>query len=246
MITSSSLEQLKRQFNGRLVEPHDAAYDSARLVWNGMIDRRPALIAQCRDTRDVVSCILFARENELRVAVRGGGHSVAGHGTCDHGLVIDLSGLRGVHVDPQAGIAQCGGGSTWADVDRATQPFALATPGGVVSDTGIGGLTLGGGHGHLRNLYGLSCDNLLAAEVVTADGRVVHASEQRNRELLWGLRGGGGNFGVVTRMDYRLHPVGPTVMFLAVFHDGARAGEVIVISRRCVTASPPGVPSRGP
>jgi FAD/FMN-containing dehydrogenase len=239
MITSSSLEHLKRRFNGRLIEPHDVGYDAARLVWNGMIDRKPALVAQCGDVHDVVSCIAFARENDLRVAVRGGGHSVAGHGSCDHGLVIDLSGLRSVQVDPQARVAHCGGGATWADVDRATQPFALATPGGVVSDTGIGGLTLGGGHGHLRNLYGLSCDNLLAAEVVTADGSVVHASEQQNRELLWGLRGGGGNFGVVTRMDYRLHPVGPTVMFLAVFHDGARAAEALRFYRGFNGVCPP-------
>jgi FAD/FMN-containing dehydrogenase len=227
MITGTTLKQLKQRFDGRLIEPNDAAYDPARLVWNGMIDRRPALIARCGDAQDVVACIRYAREAGLQVAVRGGGHSVAGHGTCDGGLVIDLSPMRRVQVAAAARIARCEGGATWADVDGATQPFGLATPGGVVSETGIGGLTLGGGHGHLRNLHGLSCDNLVAAEVVTADGTVVQASERDNRDLLWGLRGGGGNFGVVTRLDYRLHPLGPRVMFLAVFHDGARAGDAL-------------------
>jgi len=191
VIPSNSLKQLKQRFNGRLIGPHDAGYDKARLVWNGMIDRKPALIAQCREVQDVVSCIVFARENDLRVAVRGGGHSVAGHGTCDHGLVIDLSALRGVHVDPQTGVGQCGGGATWADVDGATQPFGLATPGGRSVGYGNRRLDAGWRARHLRNLYGLSCDNLLAAEVVTADGRVVQASEQQNHDLLWGLRAAG-------------------------------------------------------
>jgi len=238
MIAQKSLAEIRQQLNGRLVEPGDRDYDVARSVWNGMIDRRPAFVGRCQSVADVVACIRFARSNGLLVAVRGGGHSVAGHGTCDDGLVVDLSPMRRVGIDAAARIARCEGGATWADVDGATQPFALATPGGVVSETGIGGLTLGGGHGHLRNLYGLSCDNLIAAEVVTADGAVVQASERENPDLLWGLRGGGGNFGVVTRLDYRLHPLGPDIMFLAVFHDGSRAREALRFYRDFNSVAP--------
>lgn len=214
----------RRQLRGALLGPGDDEYDKARLVWNGMIDRRPALIARCTCTEDVVAAVNFARENGLTPAVRGGGHNVAGYATCDGGLVIDLSPMRGVSVNPDARTATADAGCTWADVDRATQKYGLVTPGGLVSETGIAGLTLGGGYGWLRGKYGLSSDNLLAAEVVTADGRVLTAGEAENSDLLWGLRGGGGNFGVVTAFTYRLHELGPEVFLCFTFHDGRGEG----------------------
>jgi FAD/FMN-containing dehydrogenase len=238
VLSEASVEHLRGRLTGPLIVPGDATYDEARSVWNGMIDRCPALIVRSRSVDDVVACVKFARDNGLLTAVRGGGHNVAGHGTCDGGLVIDLSTMRNVEVDPQARTARSEGGATYADLDRATQAHGLATPGGVVSETGIAGLTLGGGFGHLRNKYGLSCDNLIAADLVTADGRVVRTGERDNPDLLWGLRGGGGNFGVVTAFEYRLHPVGPEVMFLGVFHDGARAGEALRFYRDYSAAAP--------
>lgn len=211
---------LAEGFHGQLIRPGDAHYEQARAVWNGMIDRRPALIARCADTTDVVRAVQFARTHDLRVAVRGGGHNVAGLAIWDDSLVIDLSQMRDVQVDPAARTARVGGGATIGDLDQATQLYGLATPMGVVSKTGIAGLTLGGGYGWLRNEYGLSCDNLIAAEVVTADGQVVTASDSQNSDLLWGLRGGGGNFGIVTSFVYRLHAVGPQVAFTFIFHNG--------------------------
>lgn len=211
----ATLEQLRRSMTGELLVVGDAGYDRARAVWNGMIDRRPIVIARCRNTADVRVALGFAQARQLPVSIRGGAHNVAGHAVCDQGVMIDLSPMRSVRVDPQRRRAWVEGGATWGDVDRATQAFGLATPGGLISDTGVAGLTLSGGIGWLRSRYGLCIDNLVAADVVTADGRVVRASPEENDDLLWALRGGGGNFGVVTAFEFMLHPVGPTVMFCA-------------------------------
>jgi FAD/FMN-containing dehydrogenase len=193
---------------GEVITPGDAGYEAARRVWNGAIDKHPAIVARCASVPDVSEAIQFARRERLLTAVRGGGHSVAGHGTCDGGIVIDLSAMRTVSVQPDAGIAMVRGGARWSDVDHATQAFGLATPGGLISSTGVGGLTLGGGIGWLSRKHGLACDNLIAAELITADGTAVRASEHAHRELFWALRGGGGNFGVVTSFQFRLHRVG--------------------------------------
>jgi len=231
------VQRLRLGFQGALLRSGDSGYETHRRVWNGMIDRRPALIARCQGAADVLAAVNLAREHDMLVAVRGGGHSVAGHSTCDGGLVIDLSLMRRVRVDPAAGTVVVEGGATWGDVDRATQAFGLATPGGVVSTTGVAGLTLGGGYGWLRRKHGLSCDNLLSAEVITADGRLVTADEIANPELLWGLKGGGGNFGVVTSFRFRLHPVGPELMYVATMYPAEKAGAVLRAWRDVVSAS---------
>lgn len=212
-------------FGGEIILPTHQDYENERLVWNGMINRHPAMIARCQDDQDVIQAVKFAREHRLLTAVRGGGHNVAGLGTCDGGLVIDLSALNEVKVDFDRKFASVGGGARWADVDKITQAHGLVTPGGVVSDTGVAGLTLGGGFGHIRNKYGLTCDNLVAADLVTAEGQCIRASETENYELLWGLRGGGGNFGVVTRFEFRLHPLGPEVFLCLVFHPGENIAD---------------------
>jgi FAD/FMN-containing dehydrogenase len=192
---------------GSVVSPEDAEYDAARRVYNADIDRRPAFIVRCENERDVVSCVNYARESNLPVAVRGGGHSAPGFGTCDGGVVIDLSRMREVHVDPERRVARVDGGCTWADVDRATHQFGLATPAGIISTTGVGGLTTGGGFGYLSRRYGLSCDNLVSARVGMADGQIRTASADENAELFWAIRGGGGNFGIAVSFEFRLHPV---------------------------------------
>ena len=200
-------EGLQRSLAGRVIVPGDDDYDGARRCYNAFVDRRPSVIARCRGTADVATAFDFARANELQVAVRGGGHNPAGHCVLDDGLVIDLSEMRAVEVDADAGIARSEGGATWLDFDSAAQAVGLATPGGVVGSTGVAGLTLGGGIGHLTAQFGLTCDNLLGAELVTPDGATVRAGHEENAELLWGLRGAGGNFGVATRLEFRLHPV---------------------------------------
>ncbi|GGY01062.1 FAD-linked oxidase [Litchfieldella qijiaojingensis] len=211
IVNSSNIRQLGDRLQGQLFQPEAEGYDDARKVFNAMIDRRPALIVRCADVTDVIAAVHFARETELPIAVRGGGHSVVGSAVCDEGLVIDLSGMKDVSVDPDKRTARAEGGTTWGDFDRATQRYGLATTGGIVPSTGIGGLTLGGGIGRLNRKYGLACDNLLSADVVTADGTLVTASADENEDLFWGLRGGGGNFGIVTSFEYQLHPVGPVL-----------------------------------
>ena len=211
VINEPELDELRMRMRGQLLRPGHPGYDEARVIFNGMFDRHPALIASCRGAADVMDAVHFARRHHLLLAVRGGGHSVAGNSMCDNGLVIDLSQMNSVFVDRKLQIACVQGGATWADVDRETQAFGLATPGGIVSHTGVAGLTLGGGIGWLRNKYGLSCDNLISAEVVTADGSVLTANDKENADLFWALRGGGGNFGVVTSFEFKLHPVGPAV-----------------------------------
>lgn len=232
------IHQFEAGFHGNVIRPDDADYDDVRAIWNGMIDRHPALIARCSGIADVISAVNFARKTDLLVAVRGGGHNVAGSAVCDDGLVIDLSGMTGVQVDPDSRTAWVQAGATWADLDHETQAFGLATPGGVVSETGIAGLTLGGGIGHLRCKYGLSCDNLRLVELVTADGEYLTASTEENEDLFWGLRGGGGNFGVVTAFEFDLHPVGPEVATCFVFYPGDQLTDCLRSYREYVSSAP--------
>jgi hypothetical protein len=226
-IDEAAVRDLAAALRGPLLRPGDDGYDAARRVWNGMIDRRPALIARCTGAADVLAAVNFARATGLLVAVRGGGHNAAGHATCEGGLVIDLTPMKGIRVDPTARTAQAQGGVTWAEFDRETQALGLATTGGTVSNTGVAGLTLGGGEGWLMGAHGLSCDNLLSADVVTADGRFLRVSAEEHPDLFWGLRGGGGNFGVVTAFEFRLHPVGPLVLGGMVLHPLAAAKDVL-------------------
>jgi FAD/FMN-containing dehydrogenase len=223
---AAARDRLAATIRGDVIDAGHDDYDAVRAVYNRMIDRRPALIVRCVDDADVIDALVVAREAGLPLAVRGGGHSAPGYAVVDDGLVIDLSAMRHVLVDPVAGRAIVGGGATWGDVDHATSPFGLAVPGGVVSTTGVAGLTLGGGSGHLTRPYGLSCDSLISATVVTADGRLVRASEDSHPELFWALRGGGGNFGVVTSFEFALHPAG-TVLSAVIVYDIAAAAEVM-------------------
>ena len=226
VITKSSAA-LKSRLSGDLLTPGDASYDSARSVWNAMIDRNPLAIIRCKTVDDVVASVKFAASHALPVSVRAGGHNVAGHAVCDEGLMIDLSQMRGVIVDPEARCASVQGGATWGDVDAATQAHGLATPGGLISDTGVAGLTLSGGVGWLRSAYGLCIDNILAVDMVTADGSLARASLSENPDLFWAIRGGGGNFGIVVNFEFALHPVGPTVMFAApIYPLSAGAGPI--------------------
>ncbi len=234
---------LYARLHGELIFPGMANYDAARAVWNGMIDKRPALIVRCADESDVVTAVNFAREHNMLLAVRGGGHNVAGSAVCDGGLVIDLSPMRRIDVDPVSRTARAQGGVTWGELDRETQKFGLAAPGGVVSETGIAGLTLGGGLGWLRRKYGLTIDSLVSVEIVTADGRFLSASETENADLFWAVRGGGGNFGVVTSFEYRLHNVGPEVMFAFVLYPAEIAREALRFYRDYCASAPDEVSS---
>jgi FAD/FMN-containing dehydrogenase len=213
MPNEAILESFETSLRGDLLRPDSAGYEEARGLWNGMIDRKPALIARCRGVADVIDAVNFAHRSGLTVAVRAGGHSIAGLSSIDDGLMIDLSLMRAVHVDREARTARVQGGATWGDLDRETQAFGLATPGGIISTTGVAGLTLGGGFGWLSRRYGLAADNLLSADLVTADGELVKASTEENPDLFWAIRGGGGNFGVITSFEFRLHEVGPEVLF---------------------------------
>ena len=227
VLGEATIRELENGLAGSVVGPGDPSYETARRVWNHTIDKWPALVVRAASTDDVARTVRFARSEGRPIAVRGGGHSVAGFSTCDDGIVLDLSQLNDVALDAKSQRAFAGGGTRWKDFDAATQQHGLATTGGLVSSTGIGGLTLGGGFGHLVRKYGLTCDNLLSAEVVTADGTVVHASESQNPELFWALRGGGGNFGVVTRFELDLHPVGPIVLGGPIFYPGDQAIDVM-------------------
>jgi FAD/FMN-containing dehydrogenase len=236
-LTDKSLDELRHSLDGTVVLPADAEYDTVRRCFNALVNRRPAVIARCVGAGDVAVAFDFARAHELEVAVRGGGHNPAGHCVCEGGLVIDLSLMRTVDVDTEAWIARADGGATWLDFDSATQAFGLVTPGGVVGSTGVVGLSLGGGIGHLTAQHGLTCDNIIRAEVVTTDGAVIHASADENPDLLWGLRGGGGNFGVVTRLEFRLHPL-ESVVGGRLIYRGAGVRDALLRFRDVVTRSP--------
>ena len=237
VVDGARIEAFRRDFGGQVILPGDDAYETARRIWNGCIDRHPGLIARCSGVADVIKAVKFARANDLLVAVRGGGHNVAGRALCDDGIVIDLSRMTAVFTDPQARTVRAQGGATLGDLDRETHVHGLAVPAGVVSRTGIGGLTLGGGVGWLVRKYGLTCDNVLSCEVVTADGRLVTASDESNADLFWGLRGGGGNFGIVTSFLYRAYPVA-TVLGGLIVHPRDQAGAVLRRYRDFIATAP--------
>ncbi|HEX5155934.1 MAG TPA: FAD-binding oxidoreductase [Ktedonobacterales bacterium] len=236
-LDNATVEGFRAQLRGKLILPGDAAYEEARKVYNGMIDKRPGLIARCVDVADVIASVNFAREHHLLLAIRGGGHNGPGLATCDDGLVIDLSEMKGVHVDPKQRTVRVAGGATWGEVDHATHAFGLATPSGFVSSTGVGGLTLGGGIGYLSRTYGLSLDNLLSADIVLADGSYVTASADEHPDLFWAVRGGGGNFGVVTSFVFRLHEIS-TVYGGPIFWPLDQAKELLAFWRDYITNAP--------
>jgi FAD/FMN-containing dehydrogenase len=239
MATSeATIRNWGRDLRGRLLFPGDDGYDGARRVWNAMIDRRPAVIVRPADAADVARAVTFARENGLLLSIRGGGHNAAGNAVCDGGMMLDLSMMTDLRVDASARTARAAGGLTWAPVDAATQAHGLAVTGGQVSHTGIAGLTLGGGLGNIMRKHGLTIDNLLSVDVVLADGRAVTASARENPDLFWALRGGGGNFGVATSFEYRLHPVGPVVLGGMVIHPPDRGAELLRFLRGFVTSAP--------
>jgi FAD/FMN-containing dehydrogenase len=231
------LREFGKSLHGELVLPGDPVYDAGRRVWNGMIDRRPAMIAWCADAGDVIKSVDFARTHGLLAAVRGGGHNVAGNSVCDNGIVIDLSRMKGIEVNAASRIARAQAGLTWGELDRAAQAYTLATTGGIVSRTGIAGLTLGGGIGWLMRKFGVTCDNLRSVAMVTAEGRLLTASADENQDLFWGVRGGGGNFGIVTEFDYRLHEVGP-VLAGTVYYPAAGCREVLRFYRDYIASIP--------
>jgi FAD/FMN-containing dehydrogenase len=244
VIEGTTVETFKTSLRGELLRPGDTDYDEARKVWNGMIDKRPGLIARCTGVADVISAVDFARTHQLLVSVRGGGHNIPGNAVCNGGLMIDLACMRSVRVDPVRRTARAEGGVTWGEFDHETQAFGLATTGGSVSDTGIAGLTLGGGLGWLAGKCGLTCDNLLSADVVTANGKLLIASASEHTDLFWGLRGGGGNFGIVTSFEYQLHPVGPVLAGMLLY-PFAKAKEALAYYRDFAKAVPDEVNTMG-
>ena len=244
LLDDVAIADLRGRLRGIVLEPHDSGYDEARRVWNGMIDRRPRLIARCFEAGDVVEAVRFAARHHLLVAVRGGGHHLAGKSVCDDGLMIDLSPMKGIRVAPELRVAEAQAGVLWGELDAATQAFGLAVTGGLISHTGVAGLTLGGGMGWLMRRYGLTVDNLLSVDIVTADGRLLSASAEEHPDLFWAVRGGGGNFGIVTRFRYRLHPVGPLVLAGMVLYPLTQAGEVLRGFRDAMAAAPDGVGAR--
>ncbi len=232
------IQELEGKLRGELIRSQEESYDEVRAIWNAMVDKRPALIVRCAGVADVIEAVNFARKHDLLIAVRGGGHNIAGASVCDGGLMIDLSPMRAVHVDPKAHTARVQAGATVADVDHETQAFGLAVPNGVVSTTGVGGLTLGGGFGRLSRKYGLTADNLLSADVITADGALVTASADENPDLFWAIRGGGGNFGIATSFEFKLHQVGPDVLFGPIVYPIEDAAEVLRNYRDFATSAP--------
>ena len=236
-LDQASIADLSTRFSGVLLRPDESGYDDARKIHNGMIDRKPALIARCLGTADIVDAVKFARMHSLELSVRGGGHNVAGRAVCDGGLMLDLSLAKGIDVDPAGRTARAQGGVTWREFNRETQLHGLATTGGVISTTGIAGLTLGGGVGWLMAKYGLATDNLISAEVITASGDVLRADESENADLFWALRGGGGNFGVVSSFEYRLHPIGPVMSGLIAYPIG-EARDVLRFFREVTSTLP--------
>jgi hypothetical protein len=237
-VPQAAVEQLTEAMRGEVIHPNSPGYDDARAVWNGMYDRRPAVIARCAGVADVIAAVDFARANALEVAVRGGGHSANGYSTCDDGLVIDLSPMKGIRVDPESHTVRAEAGLTWGEFDKETQAFGLAVTGGRFSTTGIAGLALGSGSGWLERKCGLTGDNLLSADVVTADGRLVKCNPRENSDLYWGIRGGGGNFGIVTSFVFRLHEVGPMIYGGMLVADPARAPEVLRFMREYMEEAP--------
>ncbi len=238
MTNETRVKAFSESLNGRLILPGADVYDAARSLWNGMIDRRPAMIARCNNVEDIVKAVHFARENGLTVSIKGGGHGVSGKAVCDDGLMIDLTNMKKVVVDPDARTARVEPGATLGVLDEATQAHGLATTGGLVSETGVAGLTLGGGLGYLARRFGLTIDNLISAELVTADGRRIRVSDAENPDLFWALRGGGGNFGVVTSFEYQLHPVGPEVLVAQIFYPIDAAGQVLGAYRQLMATAP--------
>lgn len=233
-----AIEKLQEQIRGQIHQRGDDSYDEARRVHNGMHDKKPAAVVSCFDAADVMTAVKFGRAEDLEIAVRGGAHSVPGFGTIDDGLVIDLSEMRSVYIDPDRKIGRVEGGTQWGDFDHAASAFGLATTGGIVSTTGVGGLTLGGGIGYLTRSLGLSCDNLLSVDLVTADGEMVTASEHRNEDLFWALRGGGGNFGIAVSMEFAMHPVGPTIYGGPVFFELEAAADLMAWYRDFIATAP--------
>lgn len=232
------IDALKASYRGEIIRPVDPAYDKFRRVWNGSIDRRPAIIARCAGVADIISAVRFAREHELLTAVRSGGHSFPGHSVCDGGIVIDLGLMKGVRVDPEARTARVQAGVLLGELDRETQAFGLAVPAGIVTHTGVAGLTLGGGTGWIQRKYGLTIDNLLSADLVTAEGEFIKASAKENPDLFWGLRGGGGNFGIVTEFEFRLNPLGPQVLAGPIFWPMAETEKVLHFYRDWIADAP--------